>query len=291
MRTAFLGLGNMGQPMATNLARSGADLVVWSRTPAAAEPLERLGVEVATSAAAAIDSADTIIVMLANDRVVDSVLGRGTREFDRLAGRTVVQMGTTSAAYSADLGSSIEAAGGRYAEAPVSGSRTPAEEAQLVAMVAAPSGLAAEIVALVAPMCRAAVVVGEVPQAIEMKLAVNTFLITQVVGLVESFHLATTAGLNLDVFRSVLDAGPLASAVSTVKLDKLARRDFTTQASVSNVLYNARLISDMCHEVGVELRLMDEALGVFERAEMRGHGDQDMVAVIKELGPKDATAG
>jgi len=285
VRTAFLGLGHMGQPMATNLARSGADIVVWNRTPSRSEPLQRLGVEVAKSAAAAIDSGDIVILMLANDRVVDSVLGRGTREFARLAGRTVVQMGTTSPAYSVGLGSDLAAVGGRYVEAPVSGSRKPAEDAQLVALVAGTNGLAAQVAALVAPMCRAAVVVGDVPQALEMKLAVNTFLITQVVGLTESFHLARTAGLNLDVFRSVLDAGPMASAVSTVKLDKLLRQDFDTQASVSDVLYNARLISDMCEEVEVELPLMREALGLFEQAEARGHGHQDMAAVIQALGP------
>ena len=285
MRTAFLGLGHMGQPMATNLARSGADIVVWNRTPSRSEPLQRLGVEVAKSAAAAIDSGDIVILMLANDRVVDSVLGRGTREFARLAGRTVVQMGTTSPAYSVGLGSDLAAVGGRYVEAPVSGSRKPAEDAQLVALVAGTNGLAAQVAALVAPMCRAAVVVGDVPQALEMKLAVNTFLITQVVGLTESFHLARTAGLNLEVFRSVLDAGPMASAVSTVKLDKLLRQDFDTQASVSDVLYNARLISDMCEEVEVELPLMREALGLFEQAEAHGHGHQDMAAVIQALGP------
>ena len=151
MRTAFLGLGHMGGPMAANLARSGCDLVVWNRTPSAAEPLRRMGAQVADSAAAAIEAADTVIVMLADDRVVDTVLGRGELDFARLAGRTVVQMGTTSPAYSAALGADIVAAGGCYVEAPVSGSRIPAEKAELVAMVAGPPDVVGRVAELIGP--------------------------------------------------------------------------------------------------------------------------------------------
>lgn len=287
VRIAFLGLGHMGQPMATHLARSGADLVVWNRTASVAEPFAALGADVATTADEAIASSEVVILMLAGDRVVDRVLDREGPGLARLAGRTVVQMGTTSPAYSLMLGRALEAVGARYVEAPVSGSRIPAEQGQLVAMVAGPADLVPLVSRLVAPMCRTVVAVGEVPQALAMKLAVNTFLITQVVGLVESFHLARAAGLDLEVFRFVLDAGPMASAVSTVKLAKLVRADFAVQASAADVLYNARLIDGQCAESGVELPLMDEALGLLERAVRAGHGDEDMVAVIRVLdGPR-----
>ncbi|HYF73212.1 MAG TPA: NAD(P)-dependent oxidoreductase [Nocardioides sp.] len=283
MRTAFLGLGHMGRPMATNLARSGADLVVWNRTPGPAAQVAQAGADTAGTAAEAVAASEVVIVMLADDRVVDLVLDRGGPGFARLAGRTVVQMGTTSPAYSLGLGRALEEVGARYVEAPVSGSRVPAEQAQLVAMVAGPADLVPLVSDLVAPMCRTVVAVGEVPQALAMKLAVNTFLITQVVGLVESFHLARAAGLDLEVFGSVLDAGPMASAVSTMKLDKLVRGDFAVQASAADVLYNARLIDRLCAEVGVELPLMRDALGLLARAVRAGHGAEDMVAVIRAL--------
>lgn len=283
--TAFLGLGKMGRPMAANLARSGADLVVWNRTPGVAEPLAGLGARVATSAAEAITRSGVVILMLAHEQAVDDVLGRDGPGLERLAGRTVVQMGTTSPSYSRGLGTALEAVGARYVEAPVSGSRIPAEQAQLVAMVAGPADLVPPVSRLVAPMCRTVVPVGEVPQALAMKLAVNTFLITQVVGLVEAFHLADAAGLDLEVFRSVLDAGPMASAVSTVKLAKLVRGDFEAQASVSDVLYNARLIHGLCVQSGVELPLMRDAIGLLARSVRSGHGDEDMIGVVHALEP------
>lgn len=283
MRTAFLGLGTMGRPMASHLVRAGVDLVVWNRSAAAASALAELGAEVAGTAAEAIAAADVVIVMLADNEVIDAVLDRHGPGFVGLADRTVVNMGTTSPAYSLGLARALEAVGARYVEAPVSGSRIPAEQGQLVAMVAGPADVVPVVSDLVAPMCRAVVAVGEVPQALAMKLAVNTFLITQVVGLVESFHLARAAGLDLAVFGSVLDAGPMASAVSTIKLDKLLRGDLASQASAGDVLYNARLIDELCAATGVELPLMGEALGLLCRTVAGGHADEDMIAVLRAL--------
>ena len=82
-----------------------------------------------------------------------------------------------------------------------------------------------------------------------MKLAVNLFLITEVAGLVEAFHFAEGNGLDLELFRSVVDAGPMASDVFRLKLGKLVSGDFTVQASISDVFYNNRLIADAARSV------------------------------------------
>lgn len=283
MTTAFLGLGHMGLPMATNLARSGTDLIVWNRTPSRARPLAQHGARVAESAEEAIAASDLVILMLANGEAIDTVLGRGTARFSQVDERVVVHMGTTSASYSRGLGEAIEAAGGRYIEAPVSGSRIPAETAQLIAMVAGPSELFPKLVSALRPMCKAVVPVGEVPQALEMKLAVNTFLITQVVGLAESFHLARSRGLDLRIFQEILDTGPMASAVSVMKLEKLVTNDFQPQAALSDVLYNARLIESAARESGVQLPLLEQAVELFQHAEALGHGFEDMAAVYRAL--------
>src|SRR4029453_14445634 len=126
MVVGFLGLGVMGVPMALNLARAGTSLVVWSRRPPAEdELLARL----APSAAEVIAQADVVLLMLANGEAIDAVLGRGTDEFAALKGRIVCHMGTTAPESSAGLAEDVIAAGGRYVEAPVSGSRKPAEAA------------------------------------------------------------------------------------------------------------------------------------------------------------------
>src|SRR5690606_10248166 len=151
-------------------------------------------------------------------------------------------MGTVSPEYSTALVDAVGAAGGAYVEAPVSGSRVPAEQGRLVALLAGDDGAVAEVRPLLAPMCRETFDCGPVPGALLMKLAVNLFLITQVTGLTEAFHFAGRHGLDRRRFLDVLDAGPMASAVSRMKAPKLLSRDFTVQAAATDVLKNNRLI-------------------------------------------------
>jgi 3-hydroxyisobutyrate dehydrogenase len=177
--TGFIGLGIMGQPMALRLARAGTPLVVWNRTAARCEPLRETGASVAASPAEVFQHAGTVVLMLADDAAIDAVLGRGTPRFaTQAAGRTVVHMGTTSADYSRAPEADLRAAGGRYVEGPVSGSRAPAEEGRLVVMLAGDEEPVGDVRPLLRPLCRQIVACGAVPGALRMKLAVNIFLIT-----------------------------------------------------------------------------------------------------------------
>jgi 3-hydroxyisobutyrate dehydrogenase len=280
----FVGLGVMGRPMALNLARAGTDLVVWNRTPERCAPLRDAGARVASGPDEVFRRAGVVFLMLADEAAVNAVLGRGTPRFAaRVAGRTVVHMGTTAPEYSARLGDELRAAGGRYVEAPVSGSRIPAERGELVAMVAGDAGAVADVRPLLAPMCRQVFDCGQVPDALLMKLSVNLFLITQVTGLTEAFHFAARHGLDAGLLRDVLDAGPMASAVSRMKAPKLLARDFAVQAAAADVLKNNRLIAGAARETGAATPLLDACHTLFEETVARGYGAEDMVAVVRAL--------
>ncbi|TVT22316.1 NAD(P)-dependent oxidoreductase, partial [Amycolatopsis acidiphila] len=284
MKVGFLGLGVMGTPMALNLVRAGTALVVWNRTPAKAAPLRAAGAEVAASPAEVFDLASVVMVMLADEAAMDSVLGRGTPEFARLiAGHTVVHMGTTSPEYSRGLEADVRAAGGGYVEAPVSGSRKPAEAGSLVGMLAGEAAAVELVRPLVAAMCAETVVCGPVPDALVMKLAVNLYLITMVTGLAEAVHFAERNGLDLERFRSVLDAGPMASAVSRVKVQKLVAGDFAVQASIANVLENNRLIAEAARRSGVASPLLDSCHALYGETLALGHDQEDMAAVVRAV--------
>ncbi|MEW1643902.1 NAD(P)-dependent oxidoreductase [Streptomyces sp. NPDC091219] len=281
----FVGLGVMGQPMALNLARAGTPLVVWNRTPSRCEPLSAAGAEVAADPAEVFDRAEDIVfLMLANETAMDLVLGRGTPDFAaRVAGHTVVHMGTTSAEYSAGLQDDIRAAGGRYVEAPVSGSRVPAEQGQLVGMLAGDADAVDAVRPLLAPVCQETFGCGAVPGALLMKFSVNLFLITLVTGLAEAFHFADRHGLDQHLLRAVLDAGPMASSVSRVKGPKLVTRDFTVQAAAADVLKNNRLIAEAAREAGLASPLLDICHALYGETVAQGHGAEDMVAVLHAI--------
>src|SRR5476649_2821734 len=258
----FIGLGAMGEAMALNLAKAGTPLVIWNRTAAKTATLVAAGAQPAPDAAEVFARAPTVILMLVDGAAIDAVLDRHGPTFaSRVRERTIVHMGTTSPAYSRGLEAEIRSAGGRYVEAPVSGSRKPAEAGQLVAMLAGDADAVETLRPLLAPMCRETMVCGPVPNALLMKLSVNLFLIALVTGLAEAVHFAQRNGLDLSQFLAVLNAGPMASDVSRVKAPKLIDRDFAVQAAISNVLENNRLIAEAAREKGI-------------RSERRPHGER-----------------
>jgi 3-hydroxyisobutyrate dehydrogenase len=280
----FVGLGLMGQPMVLNLAHAGIPLVVWNRTNARCEPLRAAGAYVASSPAELFARVRTVILMLANDTAIDAVLGRGTAAFDKhVADHTFVHMGTTSPEYSQALERDISNAGGRYVEAPVSGSRQPAQDAQLVAMLAGDDEITAAVRPLLAPMCSESIVCGAVPNALLMKLAVNLYLITMVTGLAEAVHFADKQGLDMRQLVAVLDAGPMASSVSRMKAAKLIAHDFSAQAAAADVLTNNQLVAQAARASGIASPLLDACHELYEEAVAMGHGQRDMVAVVHAI--------
>ncbi|PMS38819.1 3-hydroxyisobutyrate dehydrogenase [Trinickia symbiotica] len=284
MKIGFIGLGVMGQPMALNLARAGTELIVWNRTPERGDALRKAGAQVAESVAEVYREARIVIAMMATDAALDAVLGRGTDAFAaNVAGHTIVHMGTTSADYSRGLEADVRAAGGRYVEAPVSGSRKPAEAGQLVAMMAGDPAALEEVRPLLKPMCHETVVCGAVPSALLMKLSVNSFLIPMVTSLAEAAHLARRFGLDMKQFQAVLDAGQMASSISRVKVDKLVNENFEVQASIVDVLKNNRLATEAARNANLASPLLDVCFQLYSETVSLGHGNEDMAAVVRAI--------
>lgn len=280
----FIGQGVMGQPMALNLVRAAVPLVVWNRTPQRCELLREAGAVVAADVVGVFARTRVVVLMLASDAAIDAVLGRGGRGFgDLVDGHLLIHMGTTSPEYSRALGEDIRTAGGHYVEAPVSGSRVPAEQAQLVAMVAGDAEDRAFVRSLLQPMCARVFDCGVVPSALLMKLAVNLFLITMVTGLVEAFHFAEVQQIDRGLLAAILAAGPMSSAVSRVKADKLVAGDYAVQASITDVLKNNQLIAEAARRAELASPLLDVCHALFRETLELGHGAEDMAAVLRAL--------
>jgi 3-hydroxyisobutyrate dehydrogenase len=289
MTVAFLGLGVMGRPMASNLVRAGTELVVWNRSPERTVPLAELGATVAAEAGQAIRQAEVVLLMLSDEGAIDQTLGRGGPDFaDTVAGRTLVHLGTTAPEYSLRLQADLQAAGARYVEAPVSGSRGPAESGELVAMLAGEPAAIEQVAPLLAPISSRLVRCGPAPRALLLKLAVNTFLITLVTGLAEAYQLAEGFGLDLEQFTDVLAAGPMASRVSVGKAAKLLAGDLTVEAAIADVLKNNRLVAEAAQRRQLASPLIDVCHALFEEAVGHGLAGQDMAAVLGSIQARTA---
>ncbi|UGV28502.1 NAD(P)-dependent oxidoreductase [Rhodopseudomonas boonkerdii] len=284
----FIGLGSMGEPMAINLCVSGVPLLVWNRTISKCESLEAGGAMTARTLEDVFVRSDIIFLMLSDHRAIDDVLSRDNVDFARrVRGKVIVNTSTVLPSYSAALEESVRDAGGSYIEAPVSGSRKPAEAGQLVAMLSGDAGQIERIRHLFRPMCRETFNCGEVPGALKMKLAVNLFLITMVTGLAEATHFARQLGLDLEKFISIVDAGPMASDVSRVKIRKLANEDFARQAGITDVLKNNWLVATTAREAGIASPLLDMCYDLYRETESSGFSELDMVAVVKAIARRD----
>lgn len=272
--------------MAANLVRAGYPLVVFNRSTTAREALVGLGARAVDDPAELFAACDCILLMLANDQAVDEVLGRGTDRFEkRIAGKIIVNLSTHAPDWSADLERDLVAAGARYLEAPVSGSRGPAEAGTLVAMVAGDPEVVSQIRSVLEPLCRQIVETGPVPSALRCKLAVNLYLIATVAALAEAARLATLQGVDLGPFGEVIGSGPLGSEVARSKLTKMANGDFAPQAAIHDVCKNADLVASAAKAANLDAGLLREASRRFEAVLAAGGGNLDMAAVITAFGP------
>ncbi|MFK0161952.1 NAD(P)-dependent oxidoreductase [Rhizobium sp. NPDC090279] len=286
----FVGLGVMGQPMALNLAKAGTKLVVWNRSPAAGDPLRDAGATVAASVEEVFERTRVVILMLVNEMVLDEVLRRGTPGFEKLvSGHIVVSMGSNPPDYSRRLAADILAAGGRYVEAPVSGSRKPAETGQLVALLGGDAETVAQVRPLLAPMCRETILCGPVGNGLLMKLTVNLYLCTMLAGLTEAAHFAESNGLDLKTFQAAIDSGPMASDLTRVKIPKLIARDFSVQAATADAFNSTKLIAEAARAVNTASPVLDLCRTLYGESVDLGNGRLDMVSVFAAIEARTAT--
>lgn len=135
---------------------------------------------------------------------------------------------------------------------------------------------------LLAPMTAATFRCAEVPKALETKLAVNVFLIAMVTGLAEAVSFAEHRALDLATLRAILAAGPMSSAVSRIKLEKLVTGDLSPQASITDVLCNNRLIFNAA-PTRDSMPLLAQCAELYAEAEALGLGSADMAGVIEAI--------
>ena len=225
---AVLGTGIMGSAMARNLVAAGLPTTVWDRSPEATAPLAAAGAVPAASVPDAIRDAGVVITMLPDADAVESVLfADGLPPF--APGAVWVQMGTIGVTATTGLASRLAEARPdvTFVDAPVSGSKGPAEAGQLLILASGPA--AAELVTApaFAAIGRRTVWLGAAGQGSRMKLVVNTYLSFLIEGVAEALELGRRLGIGPAAVDAVLEGGLLDAPLADAKLHKIARGDFT----------------------------------------------------------------
>jgi 3-hydroxyisobutyrate dehydrogenase-like beta-hydroxyacid dehydrogenase len=206
----FIGLGIMGQPMAQNVVKGGHALTVYNRSSEKAKPFGDAGATVAPTPKAVAEASDVIILMLAGPEAIDAVLEGSEGLMSGLqAGQTLVNMSTVSPQYSKQLAEKLTAKSAVAIDAPVSGSRKPAEEGALVILAGGPQDKVTELEPLLMCMGKKVVYCGEAGQGASMKMAVNLLLGIMAAGISEAVNLGQKSGLDTATMLETMLAGPM----------------------------------------------------------------------------------
>ena len=281
---AVLGLGAMGHAFATNLLKRGFVTWGWNRTKARGEDLQSAGLHLVDAPEEAIRQADVVISMLADAAITESVLKQITAALKKQA--IVVQMGTIGVASTEKLLAhfSQQRPDVVLLDAPVSGTKAPAQNAQIVVLASGDRERAEGIDAVFAAISKETKWLGKAGAASRMKLVVNAWLISMVQGLAESTQMAEEFGFTPDEFWDVLEGGPLAAPYVKNKLGMIQEGSYDPQMHLVWALKDANLALAAVKKSELPgLNLISE---VWQNAVDAGYGEKDLSVIYRYLSEK-----
>lgn len=281
--TAFLGLGTMGRAMATSALRAGIPTIVWNREPDATRDLAELGADVAETAADAAGRAEIVVTMVTNADAVISI-ARDQGMLAALAPGTIwIQMSTIGVEGIERVAALVDAERPDVIllDAPVSGSKVPAEQGQLTIFASGPEEARSRVGPLFEALGERTIWVGAVGAGSRLKLVNNTWLAFTSEAVVSSIALARRSGLGTETVTGALDGGPLVSPWQAAKLQRIAKDDYSTQFGLSLALKDVHLALQAADDgrFVALASLADE----WQHAVDDGLGDQDLTVMTRAL--------
>ena len=279
MRVAVLGTGVMGAGMGRSLLRGGHEVAVWNRTPAKAEPLAGDGATVCTDPVDAVRGAGAIVTMLYDTDSVLDVMSKVLPEVD--PGAVWLQSSTIGVEGARQTAAAAAKAGVAYLDAPVLGTRRPAEDGMLVVLLSGDDSLRERVAPVLEAIgSRSMWVSAEPGDASALKLVCNAWVgaITAATG--QSVALAGQLGIDANLFLQAIKGGPSDSAYAQLKGAAMIAGEFAVSFALDGARKDLDLIRQAAVSSGTSTMMIDGVRGCFDRAAERGHGEDDMAAVV-----------
>jgi 3-hydroxyisobutyrate dehydrogenase len=288
---AVLGTGIMGSAMTQNLLAAGLRTTVWDISAEATAPLAAAGALVAASPADAVRDARVVITMLPTVEVVQSVIFTAGAARAFAPGTVWAQMGTIGVAETAGISETL----GRirpdvtFADAPVSGSKGPAETGQLLILASGPSAAEPAVRQAFDAIGRKTVWLGEAGPGTRLKMVVNAYLATLIEGVAEALELAERLGVDAAALDDAIEGGPLDAPLADAKLHKMTRGDYAPEFPLEWALKDVDLA--IAAASGDRLPVPEALSRQWHAAVETGHGRDDISAARLALGQAARGAG
>jgi 3-hydroxyisobutyrate dehydrogenase len=281
---AVIGAGIMGSAMTRNLVAAGLDTTVWDRSPQATGPLAGAGARVAASAPDAVRDATVVITMLPTADAVDAVMF-GDGATDALADGCVwAQMGTIGVEATLRIRDrlALKRPDVMFVDAPVSGSKGPAQQGQLLILASGPATAADALRPVFDVLGRKTVWLGQAGQGSQVKLVVNAYMSILIEGVAETMELADRLGIGHQQLAEVIEGGPLDAPIADAKFHKMDQQDYAAEFPLEWALKDVDLAIGAA--AGDAPPLLAALSRQWHAAVAAGYGREDISAARLALG-------
>jgi 3-hydroxyisobutyrate dehydrogenase len=278
----------MGAPMARNVARAGHEVRAWNRTIEKARPLADDGVVIAETAQDAVAGADVVLTMLADAQVTAGVARDALEAADeRVVWLQMATVGIAGIEQCAELAQRHRAT---LVDAPVLGTRKPAEERKLVVLAAGPDEALARCDPIFDAIGQRTLRVGAVGAATRLKLALNAWVLAVTAATSETIALAQGLGLDPQLALDALEGGTLDLPYFRMKAQLMIEDEFPPSFPLALAAKDAALVEEAAQGAGADLALARALADRFAAAARAGYGDEDMAAVYRLAAPRAQAA-
>jgi len=286
---AILGIGAMGHGMAASALRAGIPTIVWNRSMEATRDLAELGAQVAGSATDAARRAAIVVTMVTDAEAVVSIAQDQGMLAAMPRGAIWAQMSTIGVA-GTDQVAAIAGAGRpdvTLLDAPVSGSKGPAERGELMIFASGPGAARPRVAPLFDALGQRTIWVGEAGAGTRLKLVANTWLAFANEAVAASVALARQLGLATETVRDALGGGPLVSPWQAAKLPRIAEGEFSAQFALSLALKDVHLALEAAGDG--RFPVLACLAREWQQAVDQGLGEQDLTVVTRTIEHQGAT--
>jgi 3-hydroxyisobutyrate dehydrogenase-like beta-hydroxyacid dehydrogenase len=283
-KVGFMGLGIMGSAMAANVARAGYPLTVYNRTPGRTRELEGLGATIAPSPKELAAGTDVIVAMVTGPEALDELLwGPAGAAQVFTEDKVFINMSSVAPDYTRELGDRLGLTGVTFIDAPVSGTKKPAQEGTLIILAGGAKESLETHTPLLQSMGKKVVYCGEVGQGSMMKMAVNLLLGIMMEGFAEVLNFARMGGLNMDAMLDVIFSGPLNCGLYQMKAPMIQEKDFPASFPLKHMTKDLRFVADTAFATGAPVPGGLVMLHLYRQGVGKQWGDLDFAAVWKVL--------
>jgi 3-hydroxyisobutyrate dehydrogenase len=278
-KIGWIGLGNMGIPMSQQLIKAGYPVTVYNRSKEKEASLKATGVAIASSPNELIQQTDIVFIMVSNDEAISEIFNGDSGLLSaKTTGKIIINMSTVSPGISKQMAALCREQGNDYLDAPVSGSVKQAQEGQLVIMAGGLPETFERVKPLLEVLGKLAILVGDTGAGNSAKLAINTLLGFHAQGLAETVLFAQQNNIKTEDMLTIINNGAMSNVFAKIKGDAILNDNYQAAFALKHIAKDLRLAK----AEGLNSPLAQAAYQTFQAAEAE-HGDEDIIAVIKQI--------